>query len=116
MEKSELNISNRTSKFFISKSDSTDKNDNSSRTTNSLTLYNHEMAELVDLNRVDAHPQRISARTSLDLINNAFMRACRLAEITRYDSLDVEVTIKNVRYIAEVLETVSVERARNKIM
>lgn len=82
----------------------------------SLILYNAELANLVDLTVIEPVPRYLNQRKSLEFMNSAFMRACRLNEMAHGDHIDVKLAIKNIAFIADVLEKMSAQISQAKKM
>lgn len=82
-----------------------------------LVMFNAKNADLVDLNHIEPLPRHMSTRKSLEIINTTFMRACRLKEIARGgQNIDINLTMKNIAHIADVLEMISTQKAETQKM
>lgn len=81
-----------------------------------LVIYNAQTAELVDLNSIEPLPLHISRRKSLEIVNTTFMRACKLKQMVREEDIDINVAMKNIAHIADVLEMISHQKAEIKKM
>lgn len=110
--KSKLRDSKKDSKKKTPSVSTVYKSVKSNMSIESMILYNAELASLVNLNVIEPVPRYMNQRKTLEVINSAFMRACRLNDMTRGDHLDVNLTIKNITYIAEVLEKMSGQKSQ----
>lgn len=77
---------------------------------NSLVMFQHKFAELLDMNKVDPIPRYVSSRKRLEIINVAFMRTCNLEQLANGSKIEADLFKKNMTYIAEVLEMLYTER------
>lgn len=121
-EKSASNRTQPSSKFAVS--DNQDKGNSkmqsifipSDASDISLVMYNAHLADLVDLDHIQPIPPIFDIRKYMEIINITFMRTCKLKQMAHNENLDLNMTIKNVDHIAEVLELIIEQKSKKRKM
>lgn len=80
-----------------------------SETSSYSFLFNTKFMESIDINmdQVPVIPALLTPSTFLEMINNAYMRSVKLLTTSVQEDHDYDSLIKNITYMAEVLELLS---------
>lgn len=84
-------------------------------TNASLVLFNEQIANLVDLNKIDPIPEHVNPRQFMEIINVAYMRTCKMNQIAHSNDIDLTLLIKNITHIVEVLDLITAQKVTQKV-